>query len=209
MKPRFITFEGGEGAGKSTQIKQLSAALTAARIEHIVTREPGGSVGGEAIRKLVVNSDGHAWHPTTESLLFMAARYDHVETVIKPALARGAWVLCDRFYDSTNVYQGIAKQVGTAWLDALYAALFANTAPDLTLLLDIDPEIGLARTQARGNITESRFEAMGIDFHRLIRMGFLQLSLAHPQRIHGLDASVDTDTLHKAVVGVVNQRFGI
>jgi dTMP kinase len=209
QKTRFITFEGGEGAGKSTQIKQLSAALTAANIDHIVTREPGGSPGGEAIRKLVVNSDGHAWHPTTESLLFMAARYDHVETVIKPALARGAWVLCDRFYDSTYVYQGIAKQVGTAWLDALYTTLFANTAPDLTLLLDIDPEIGLARTQTRGNTTESRFEQMGIDFHRLIRLGFLQLSLAHPNRIHALDASVDADTLHQAVLRALNHRFGV
>ena len=157
----------------------------------------------------MVNRDGHAWHPTTESLLFMAARYDHLETVIKPALARGAWVLCDRFYDSTYVYQGIAKHVGTAWLDTLYTALFANKTPDLTLLLDIDPEIGLARTTARGNVAESRFEQLGIDFHRLIRMGFLQLSVAYPGRIHALDASVDADSLHQAVVAVLNQRFAL
>ena len=209
MTPRFITFEGGEGAGKSTQIKRLAAAFTAAGIPHIVTREPGGSRGGESIRNLVVNGEVDAWAPTTESLLFMAARLDHVESVIKPALARGEWVLCDRFYDSTVVYQGIAKQVGTAWLDQLYALLFGNFAPDFTLLLDIDPAIGLARTTARGNPDESRFEQMGLGFHQLIRLGFLQLAITHPQRITAFDASADAETLHNTLIGAVNQRFGL
>ena len=142
QRSRFITLEGGEGAGKSTQVKRLAHAFANAGIGLRVTREPGGSAGGEAIRGLVVNGAVDRWNPTTESLLFMTARYDHVETTIKPALASGMWVVCDRFYDSTYVYQGMAKAVGTAWLNQLYAQLFGNCAPDVTLWLDLPPTIG-------------------------------------------------------------------
>ncbi len=209
MKPSFITLEGGEGAGKSTQIKRLAAALTAAGIDCITTREPGGSKGAEAIRGLVVSGAVDAWHPATESLLFMAARLDHLETLINPALARGQWVLCDRFYDSTYVYQGLAKNVGTAWLNTLYAQLFGNFAPDATLLLDLDPAIGLARSEKRGNVAESRFEQMGLDFHQRIRAGFQQLAIAHPARIHTIDASADTEAVHHAIIAALNTRFGL
>ncbi|MFM9891016.1 MAG: dTMP kinase [Rickettsiales bacterium] len=209
MNPRFISFEGGEGAGKSTQLKLLAQSFASAGIAHITTREPGGSPGGEAIRGLVVSGAADKWHPTTESLLFMAARYDHLATKIAPALARGEWVLCDRFYDSTYVYQGIAKGVGTAWLDQLYALLFGNQGPELTLLLDLPPKTGLARTVARGNVAESRFEQMHLDFHETLRQGFLALATANPERIHTIDATKATTQVHAAVIDAINQRFGL
>jgi len=139
----------------------------------------------------------------------MAARYDHVATIIAPALARGKWVLCDRFYDSTYIYQGIAKNVGTDWLDQLYRQLFANTAPDLTLLLDLPPSIGLARADKRGNDVESRFEQMEIAFHETLRVGFLQLAKNIPERITTLDATKDSAHVHHAIIDTVNARFGL
>ena len=208
-RPHFITLEGGEGAGKSTQIKNLSAALAAAGIGHIVTREPGGSEGGEAIRGLVVSGSVDRWNATTESLLFMTARYDHLETKIKPALANGQWVLCDRFYDSTYVYQGMAKNVGTAWLDQLYSHLFGNFVPDLTLLLDLSPSVGLTRADKRGNVAESRFEQMGHDYHERIRAGFLELAATHAARIHVVDAAQPAEAVHAAIIAAINTRFGL
>lgn len=206
---RFITLEGGEGAGKSTQVKLLAASLKAAGLEALLTREPGGSVGGEAIRNLVVTGAADKWNPTTESLLFMTARFDHLETKINPALARGEWVICDRFYDSTYIYQGIAKKVGTAWLDQLYALLFGNVGPDLTLLLDLPPKVGLARADKRGNAAESRFEQMEIDFHETLRAGFLKLAKDHPSRISTVDATKDAASVHAAIIAAVNERFGL
>ena len=208
-QPRFITLEGGEGAGKSTQVKRLAASFAAAGIGTCVTREPGGSPGAEAIRGLVVSGAVDKWHPTTESLLFMAARFDHLATRIKPALAHGEWVLCDRFYDSTYVYQGLAKNVGTAWLDGLYAQLFGNIAPDMTLWLDLAPTVGLARADTRGNAAESRFESMGIAYHEQLRAGFRQLAATHPDRIHRIDAERTADEVHATIIAAVNGRFGL
>lgn len=208
-RPRFITLEGGEGAGKSTQVKLLAASLSAANIPCLVTREPGGSPNAEAIRALVVTGSLERWHPTTESLLFMAARLDHLEATIKPALTKGQWVLCDRFYDSTYVYQGIAKNVGTQWLDRLYALLFGNFAPDFTLLLDLPPSIGLSRAAERGNAAESRFEQMGEPYHEKIRAGFLGLAASHPARIHTVDAAQPPQAVHAAIIAAINARFGL
>ena len=208
-RPRFITLEGGEGAGKSTQVRRLAASLSAANIPSLVTREPGGSPNAEAIRALVVTGSVERWHPATESLLFMTARFDHLETIIKPALHHGEWVICDRFYDSTYVYQGISKNVGTAWLDQLYRQLFANTAPDLTLLLDLPPNVGLKRADTRGNVAESRFEGMDISFHESLRAGFLQLAKNSPERIKTIDATADAASVHAAIVTSVNTRFGL
>ena len=209
MQPRFITFEGGEGTGKTTQIKLLAEALQRAGINVITTREPGGSKGGEAIRQLVVSGNADRWQPATEALLFMAARLDHVETVIKPALANGNWVLCDRFFDSTLVYQGIAKHVGVEWLRGIYHQLLGNFAPDLTLLLDMDPAAGLKRATARGNKTESRFESMGLEYHRRIREGFLSLAKAHGERIRIIDASASRANVHEAIITTVRKRFDV
>ncbi len=206
---RFITLEGGEGAGKSTQVKLLAQAFAQAGLATCVTREPGGSAGGEAIRGLVVSGAVDRWDATTESLLFMTARYDHVQTKIRPALAHGQWVLCDRFYDSTYVYQGIAKGVGTAWLDQLYAQLFGNLAPDLTLWLDVPPSIGLARTDTRGNVAESRFESMGLAYHEQLHAGFAALAAKHPARIQRVDAARSAEEVHAEMIVVINRRFGL
>ena len=204
---RFITLEGGEGAGKSTQLRLLKEAFEAAGLPHLTTREPGGSAGGEAIRKLVVEGEAGRWHQTTEALLFMAARYDHVETLIKPALTHGKHVLCDRFYDSTYVYQGIGKGVGTEWLDSLYRQLYGAFAPDLTLYLDIAPREGLARASARGNVAESRFESMDISFHETLRAGFLARANAEPSRVMVVDASATPEAVHHGVVDALTQAF--
>ncbi len=206
--PRFITLEGGEGAGKSTQLKLLAQALQQERIATLITREPGGSQGGERIRQLVVSGAAEEWSAVTESLLFMTARYDHIERSIRPALLTGQWVLCDRFYDSTFVYQGIAKQVGTAWLDQLYALLFGNIRPDLTLLLDLNPKHGLSRAEKRGNHIESRFEQMGLKYHQKIREGFLSLA-ERDTRIQVVDASSTVALVHEQIIAVINTRFGL
>lgn len=209
MQPRFITFEGGEGAGKSTQVKRLASSFAAAGIASVTTREPGGSEGGEAIRNLVVSGSADRWNDTTEALLFMTARYDHVERLIKPAMANGAWVLCDRFYDSTYVYQGMVKGVGTEWLDGLYAHLFGNFSPDVTLLLDLPAEAGLRRATARGNDAESRFERMGLEFHTKLREAFLSRHAAEPNRVLKIDASQSPDAVHAQIIAVLNARFNL
>lgn len=208
MQPRFITFEGGEGAGKSTQIKQLAAAMQAQNLPHIVTREPGGSVGGETIRDLVVKGDADTWDPVSESLLFMTARYHHLEHVIKPALREGKWVLCDRFYDSTYVYQGVVKQVGGAWLDQLYTHLYGTFGPDITLLLDLPAKDGLARTDDRAG-DETRFESLGEAFHTRIRNAFLARADAAPERISVIDALAAPADVHAAICGAINLRYGL
>jgi dTMP kinase len=208
MTPRFVTFEGGEGAGKSTQIKLLAQSFASAAIAVDVTREPGGSQGGEIIRKLVVEAGAHQWNASTEALLFMAARYDHLHTRILPALARGQWVLCDRFYDSTYVYQGIAKQVGTEWLNQLYTLLYGTIAPDLTILLDIEPEIGLQRAKSRSG-SETRFENLDTAFHYAVRQGFLDRATSESSRFHVVSAAQDIHQIHAAIVEHVNARFGL
>ena len=205
----FITFEGGEGAGKSTQVRLLAESFARAALPVLTTREPGGSPGAEAIRKLVVETGGVAWHPTTEALLFMTARYDHLAATIMPALARGEAVICDRFFDSTLVYQGMVKQVGAAWLTQLYHLLYANVAPDLTVLLDLDPATGLTRAAGRGASAETRFEAMGLEFHTQLRQGFQALAREHPERIRVVDASRAPEILHREIIALVNQRFGL
>ncbi len=208
MTPRFVTFEGGEGAGKSTQIKLLAQSFTNAAFAVDVTREPGGSQGGEIIRKLVVEAGAHQWNAATEALLFMAARYDHLHARILPALASGQWVLCDRFYDSTYVYQGMAKQVGTQWLNQLYSLLYGNIAPDLTILLDIEPEIGLQRAKSRSG-NETRFENLDTAFHHIVRQGFLDRAASEPSRFHVVSAAQDIHRIHIAIVAHVNARFGL
>ena len=208
QQPRFISFEGGEGAGKSTQIKLLEGSLKQAGIPVLRTREPGGSKGGEAIRKLVVEGDVDAWHPTTEALLFMTARYDHLQTHILPALKRGEWVLWHRFFDSTFVYQGIAKGVGEAWLRQLYALLYGNEGPSLSVMFDLDPAVGLARAAERGE-GEARFEAMGLEYHNRVRDGFLTCVKAEPARWLTLDASASIADVHQALIAAMNGRYGL
>lgn len=203
---RFISFEGGEGSGKSTQITLLAAALEREGIPVLLTREPGGEEQAEAIRALLVTGAAERWDAMAETLLFLAARVQHTRRVIQPALAQGAWVLSDRSLDSTRVYQGIAKGVGVAVYDALHAQTLGDFRPHLTLVLDIAPETGLARSLARHN-TETRFEGMALAFHQTVREGFLTLAAAEPQRIAVVEAAQPLEAVSAQIWAAVGTRF--
>lgn len=204
---RFITFEGGEGGGKSTQILRLAASLKGAGLDVVTTREPGGTEGAEAIRNLVTEGATDRWSPLTETLLFLAAREDHVARLIKPALTRGQWVLCDRFIDSTRVYQGIAGTLGLELIDRLHTTIFDDLTPDLTLLLDVPVETGLARRRGTGEV--NRFDQMQVDFHQTVRNGFLDLVTAEPARFSVVDAGLAEAAVQFAVQQTVAERFGL
>lgn len=186
---RFLSFEGIDGSGKSTQARLLADALRADGQDVVLTREPGGSPGAEEIRRLVLEGDPARWSPETEALLFTAARRDHLERTIRPALARGAWVVCDRFADSTRVYQGVTRGDLRALVDGLHA-LAIGVEPDLTFLIDIDPDLGLSRARARAG-AEQRFEDMGLDMQRRMRAAFLDLAAAQPLRFRVIDGAGD------------------
>ena len=197
----FISFEGIDGSGKSTQAKRLAQSLTARGIETVLTREPGGSPGAEEIRRLLVEGGSERWSPETELLLFTAARRDHLERLIRPALARGAWVITDRFADSSRVYQGAARAEQRALVDELNR-LMIGIDPDLTFVIDIDPEISLGRGQARGG-REDRFEGMGLDFQRRLSDGFRALAAEAPGRIRLIDGSGSEDEVAARVLAAL------
>jgi len=204
---RFITFEGGEGSGKSTQIKTLAERLGAAKLRAIVTREPGGSPGAEIIRHLVLSGMGKLLGPDAETLLFAAARDDHVRTVIQPALNQGVWVLCDRFSDSTRVYQGRLGNVPPGVLNAMERVTIGNLKPDLTVILDVPVEIGMQRAAARrGTGTPDRFEAEDVKFHQELREGYKQIAAAEPQRCVLIDATADPATVAANIWAVLRDR---
>jgi len=193
---RFITFEGGEGSGKSTQIRTLADRLDAAKLRAIVTREPGGSPGAEIIRHLVLSGMGKLLGPDAETLLFAAARDDHVCTVIQPALKQGIWVLCDRFSDSTRVYQGSLGQVSPAVLNAMERVTIGDLKPDLTIILDIPVEVGMQRAAIRrGAGAPDRFEAEDVRFHQQLRDAYRQIAADDPRRCVLIDANADADTV--------------
>ncbi|MFT4014013.1 MAG: dTMP kinase [Paracoccus sp. (in: a-proteobacteria)] len=181
----FISFEGIDGSGKSTQARRLVAALAARGQDCIPTREPGGSPGAEEIRRLLVEGGGERWSPETELLLFNAARRDHVERLIRPALARGAWVVTDRFADSSRVYQGLVRAENRRLVEALHA-LVIGLEPDRSFVIDIDPAVSLARGRSRGG-TEDRYESLGVEFQQRLRHGFLDLAAEFPDRIRVID----------------------
>jgi len=203
---RFITFEGGEGAGKSTQVKRLAARLAERGLEVVVTREPGGSPGAESIRDLVLNGVADRWSPVTETLLMYAARRDHIERVIGPALERGAWVVCDRFADSTRAYQGAGGGVDSRLIAALEGLVLEGVRPDLTLVFDLPTDVGLRRAQARGG--EMRFESKGLAFHEKLRAGFLEIAKAEPERCVMIDAAPPIEAVAAAVAAAVDERLG-
>jgi dTMP kinase len=205
---RFITLEGGEGTGKSTQVKRLAAALQKHGLKVVTTREPGGSPGAEQIRKLVVEGDGGRWNPITETLLVYAARADHVARTIGPALARGEWVISDRFNDSTYAYQGAGRGVERETIRRIDAAVLDDFKPDLTLILDLAVEIGLARAGARGG-AETRFESLGADFHDRMRKAFLDIARRSPDRCRLIDASGSEDEVAAAIWAAVQARFDL
>src|SRR5665213_2346953 len=205
---RFITFEGGEGSGKSTQIRILAERLDAAKLRAIVTREPGGSPGAEIIRHLLLSGMGKLLGPDAETLLFAAARDDHVRTVIQPALNQGVWVLCDRFSDSTRVYQGRLGNVPPGVLNAMERVTIGNLKPDLTVILDVPVEIGMQRAAARrGTGTPDRFEAEDVKFHQELREGYKQIAAAEPQRCVLIDATADPATVAANIWAVLRDRL--
>ncbi len=208
MTGAFITFEGGEGSGKSTQLVLLWEAFKSAGIPSVKTREPGGTESAERVRTLLVSGKSDAWDPVAETLLFYAARMEHVNRLVKPAMQDGKTVLCDRFSDSTLVYQGVGKGLTETYVQSLHHLLLGNFAPNLTFILDIDPETGLKRASARAG-GETRFEGMDIAFHRQIRAGFLDIARREPGRCLVIDADDDMFDLHERIVDAVNRRLGI
>lgn len=213
IRGRFITLEGGEGAGKSTQIGRLAEWLDARGIPAETTREPGGAPGAEAIRSLIVNGSIDRWDAMAEALLMTAARRMHVEQRIRPALDAGRWIVCDRFSDSTMAYQGYAHGLGRQPVEQLQQIAIGGMQPDLTLILDLPAEAGLARANARGSKTagtgEDRFERMGLDFHRRLRDGFLDIARREPERCVVIDATADIEAVASAIRDAVATRFGL
>jgi len=208
---RFITLEGGEGAGKSTQCRLLAASLTTAGKRVHTTREPGGSPGAEAIRRLLVEGDTGRWDGVTELLLHYAARRDHLEKTVLPALRRGDWVVSDRFADSTMAYQGYGFGVDRSAIEAIHRVAVGDTAPDLTLILDIPVDAGLARAGKRDdeNGGSNRYERMDRDFHARLRQGFLDIAAREPRRCAVIDAAGDADGVAGSIRAAVRERLGV
>lgn len=206
---KFITFEGGEGSGKTTQIALLQAHLEAQGIPVLCTREPGGTPDAEAIRSLLLTGATCRFDPMTELLLMFASRRDHLVKKIWPALESGTWVLCDRFADSSVAYQGYGQGLGTQVVQGMYDLVVGHFKPDLTLVLDIDPSEGLVRAKPRNDATtnEDRFERMGDAFHQRIRQAFLDIAGQNPERCVILDASGDREAIHKALLHSLEGRL--
>lgn len=203
---QFITFEGGEGAGKSTQAKLLSEALENAGIETLLTREPGGTFGAEAIRDLVLTGTHERWSGMTELLLMYAARLDHVEKLIKPALARGAWVISDRFADSSLAYQGYARGLGPDKVKSLHNVVMNGFNPDMTILFDIDPILAQKRVETRGEDL-SRFDKESIEFHNHLRDAFLEIANDNAARFFTVDAGATRDAVHARIIHGLTTRY--
>lgn len=204
---RFITLEGGEGAGKSTQIRRLGEHLRSAGRDVIETREPGGSPGAEEIRGLLLGGGVDRWDDVAEALLMYAARRDHLARKIWPALARGQWVLCDRFEDSTRAYQGAGSGLDRSVIDALGQVARGDFAPDLTLILDLPVAVGRERAAARRGPND-RFEQRDDAFHERVRQGFLAVATAEPDRCAVIDASQPVDAVAQAIARTVERRLG-
>lgn len=200
----FVTFEGIDGSGKSTQAKRLAAALTARGQDVVLTREPGGSAGAEEIRNLVLNGETDRWSAETEILLFTAARRDHLEKTIRPALARGATVICDRFADSTRVYQGATRGDLRHAVDQLHQVMIGQE-PDLTFIIDMDPSIGLSRGLARVG-AEQRFEDFGEAFQETIRHGFLSIARDNPDRCIVIDGNNTIEAVGAEILARLEAR---
>ncbi|MEK7821242.1 MAG: dTMP kinase [Pseudomonadota bacterium] len=206
MTPRFITFEGGEGAGKSTQVKRLAERLRAATIDPVLTREPGGCPGAEDIRALLVQGEPGRWSPLTEALLNYAARREHLDRTILPALKAGRWVISDRFADSTVAYQGYGHGLGAEIIAKIHALVVGDFAPDLTLILDIPVKAGLERAVARAG-NETRYERMDGGFHERMRQGFLDIARREPKRCAVIDAGRDVDAVAADIWAAVQSRL--
>lgn len=212
MAGKFISFEGGEGSGKSTQVKLLAAALGKSGLRVIQTREPGGAPASEEIRELLVSGAVDRWSPMAEVLLNYAAREMHVKNTVRPALERGDWVITDRFFDSTLAYQGYGGGVDPARIHAIRKAVLDDFAPDLTFILDLPVEEGLSRAGKRlieNRSAEDRFERMERDFHHRLRAGFLAIAEAEPERCRVIDATGDVDKVAEKILETVTDLLGV
>ncbi|HAI27973.1 MAG TPA: dTMP kinase [Thalassospira sp.] len=211
LKPGlFISFEGGEGSGKSTQIRCLEKWFRDQGEDIVVTREPGGSPGAEEIRNLILTGDPGRWDPVTEALLMFASRRDHVERTIRPALDSGKIVLCDRFADSSVAYQGYGHGLGADYIRKLWQLAIGDFKPDLTLIFDLPLELGLERASERfANVSaaEDRFERMGLEFHQRLRDGFREIASDEKDRCHIIDASGDIETVSERVILAVTSHI--
>ncbi len=210
---KLITLEGGEGAGKSTQVRLLADALRATGLEVVETREPGGSPGAEEIRQLLVSGETGRWDPMTEALLHFAARREHMEKRVRPALAAGLWVISDRFADSTMAYQGYGLGLDKKLVAELYLLVVGSLAPDLTLILDLPVEVGLGRAKGRDTAsapgTGDRYERMAVEMHERLRAGFLEIAQMEPKRCAVIDASQDQAGVAAAIKACVQGRLGL
>ena len=205
---RFITLEGGEGAGKTTLAKALAAGLQTLGCDTLITREPGGTPNAEALRHLLVEGETGRWSPLAETLLLYAARADHVERLIKPALEAGTWVICDRFSDSTRAYQGAAGGLAAERIAQIDAACLDGFGPDLTFMVDLDPEQGLERTRTRGE-DATRFERQPGAFHQALRQAFLEIANAEPDRCVILDGSQSPQEVFERAMAMIKDRLEV
>ena len=205
IKPRFISFEGGEGSGKSTQIKLLAKRL-AKYGDVITTREPGGTIEAEIIRNLLVKGKNNKWSGVVETLLLYAARKDHIDKVIAPSLKKNKWVLCDRFKESTLVYQGYGKNVDIDLIKKLDKIITNNLTPGLTFILDIDPIIGLKRSKRKSN-TETRYENMSLGFHNKIRKAFKAIARLNKKKFILINANQDINLIQKIIWNEVSSKI--
>ena len=205
---KFITFEGGEGTGKSTQLRLLEKYLGDAGISVVTTREPGGTPSGEDIRHLLVDGDTNKWSPLTELLLHYAARHEHITKVIQPTISSGKWVLCDRYTDSTMAYQGFAQHVDFKYITELYKIVVGRFTPNLTIILDLPVEIGLKRAEKR-NSGGTRYERMGLKFHQTLREAFLRIARDNSERCVVFNANKSEILISNEIINLVNKRFNL
>ena len=200
---RFIALEGGEGAGKSTQARLLAEALRGRGLEVVTTREPGGTAGAEAIRALLLGLDGDGWNPRAEALLFAAARSDHVERLILPAVTRGAWVICDRFVDSSRAYQGGGGGLSDDEVMELHRIGSQGLLPDLTLLIEVRPDVAEGRLSARDGDTSDRIGGRPAEFHARVAAAFVRFATEQPERFARIDGNGDAETTHRAILSAI------
>jgi len=205
---KFITLEGGEGAGKSTQARLLADALRARGIDVVVTREPGGTEGAERVRALLLGHEGEGWNPRAEALLFAAARSDHVERLIEPALGKGTWVICDRFIDSSRAYQGGGGGLDDAGIMALHAIGSGGLLPDLTLLLEIAPEVAAMRLAARDGDAPDRIGGRDASYHARVARAFAELAEREPGRFARIDGNRDPGDTHAVIMNALAPLLG-
>lgn len=201
---KFIAFEGGEGAGKSTQARLLAAALERRGVPSVITREPGGTSGAEAIRTLLLGTEGEGWNPRAEALLFAAARSDHVERLIQPAVAAGKWVICDRFVDSSRAYQGGGSGLSDAEVLELHRIGSGGLLPDLTLLIEVSPEVARQRTAARDVDGADRIGGRDDAYHAKVAAAFARFAEAEPARFARIDGNGDAEAVHSAVMAALD-----